>query len=229
MTEQREERRISRRTIAKGAAWAVPAVPLVMATPAYATSGGGPNGVFLGACKQPGNSCNTGQKPYGFIKGYTFTVRINNPTALDIYVYPTLNNVPNPDSPAGPPVETMNPYIVVSSSVPFSYNTARLFTGGAIGTPLPTALLVPAGGSVTIIINAGQQGNSANTDAVGRLDMAWGHTEYPIPGSDPDHPYWPGPPSSPPLAEGWFSIPFSFPSTPPCGTDCAPGGDESAT
>jgi hypothetical protein len=39
MPEEREQRRHSRRTIAKGAAWAVPAVPLAVATPAYAASG----------------------------------------------------------------------------------------------------------------------------------------------------------------------------------------------
>ena len=36
MTEQGQSTRVSRRTIAKGAAWAVPVVPLVVATPAYA-------------------------------------------------------------------------------------------------------------------------------------------------------------------------------------------------
>jgi hypothetical protein len=36
MTEQGQSTRVSRRTIAKGAAWAVPIVPLAVATPAYA-------------------------------------------------------------------------------------------------------------------------------------------------------------------------------------------------
>ena len=36
MTEQGQSTRVSRRTIAKGAAWAVPVVPLAIATPAYA-------------------------------------------------------------------------------------------------------------------------------------------------------------------------------------------------
>jgi hypothetical protein len=39
MTEQGQSTRVSRRTIAKGAAWAVPVVPLAVATPAYAQSG----------------------------------------------------------------------------------------------------------------------------------------------------------------------------------------------
>ncbi len=56
MSEEREQRRHSRRTIAKGAAWAVPAVPLVLATPAYAVSGGPPRVLVGTACKLPGNS-----------------------------------------------------------------------------------------------------------------------------------------------------------------------------
>ncbi len=38
MTDERQKKGISRRTVVKGAAWAVPAVPLVVATPAYAAS-----------------------------------------------------------------------------------------------------------------------------------------------------------------------------------------------
>ncbi len=47
MTEQGQPTRVSRRTIAKGAAWAVPIVPLVVATPAYAATGAAPSSVSL--------------------------------------------------------------------------------------------------------------------------------------------------------------------------------------
>ena len=71
MTEEREQRRVSRRTIAKGAAWAVPAVPLAVATPAYAQSGCVPTLSFdPGSCRCTGEGqndkeyfvkiCNTG-------------------------------------------------------------------------------------------------------------------------------------------------------------------------
>jgi hypothetical protein len=55
MTEQGQSTRVSRRTIAKGAAWAVPVVPLVAATPAYAATG---DCIILGpeSCKYPGQS-----------------------------------------------------------------------------------------------------------------------------------------------------------------------------
>lgn len=202
MSDKVEERRISRRTIAKGAAWAVPVVPLVVATPAYASSGGGPTGSITNACKQPGASC---FNQYGFLKGYTFLATITNPTDEDLYIYPVVNNV-------------LDPYFEVTSPVPFTYSSARLYTGGAIGAPLPTALLIPAGGNVQIIINAGTNSNSANTQATGTLAFAWGHTT--TEGGDPDHPYVPAPPVTPP-GEGWFVIPFNFASTPPC-ENCAP-------
>jgi hypothetical protein len=205
MSEQREPRRHSRRTIAKGAAWAVPAVPLVLATPAYASSGGGPVGVVLRACKQPGASC---ENQFGFLKGYTFLVRFSNPTDEDLYLY-TDRNDPLP------------PFFEVTSSVPFTYASARLFTLNppTIGAPVPDSLLIPAGESVLIIINAGTNSNSANTDAVGTLVMAWGHTAEQ--GADPDHPYTPAPPGPSPYGEGWIETDFSFASTPPC-LNCLP-------
>lgn len=214
MSDVQRSKGVSRRSVAKGMAWSVPAVAVATAAPAFAASGGGPNGQFNDACKQPGASC---KKDFGFVKGYTFTVTINNPTSKPLYIYPTLNG-------------TVDPYFNVTSSVPFSYASARLYTGGAIGTPLPPALSIPAGGFATIIINAGTNSNSANTDAAGTLVMAWGHTS--TPGADPDHPYVPAPSDTNktgPFGAGWFVIPFSFASTPPCGTDCAPGGDATPT
>src|SRR5690606_16590212 len=82
MTEQREDRRISRRTIAKGAAWAIPAVPLVVATPAYAASGGGPSVTLGDACKLPGNSCGN-----VFVKGYIFDAEVCNNTDKPLYLF----------------------------------------------------------------------------------------------------------------------------------------------
>ncbi|GAB3603033.1 hypothetical protein [Microbacterium aureliae] len=204
---------ISRRTVTKAMAWSVPVVAVATAVPAYAASGGGPSGVFISACKQPGASC---KKDYGFVKGYTFVISITNNTPQDVYIYPTLNG-------------TVDPVFALDSEPDknFNYNTAAEFTGGAIGAPLTAGELVTAnGGSFQIIINAGTNGDSSNISATGGLYMGWGHTE--VPGADPDHDYS----TPPPLAAtdpGYFFIPISFGSTPPCGTDCAPGGDESET
>lgn len=92
MTEQAQSG-ISRRTLAKGAAWAVPAAAVAAATPAMAASGRGPTVTVLAACKQPGGSC----VKDGFPKfGYTFTVRIDNPTAQPIYIYTSTTITPGP-------------------------------------------------------------------------------------------------------------------------------------
>lgn len=64
---------LSRRTLAKGAAWSVPVVAVAGAVPAYAIS---PKGTVVfnqtGACKLPGNSC----KP--FRKGYLLVGQLCN-------------------------------------------------------------------------------------------------------------------------------------------------------
>nr|NLI50713.1 hypothetical protein [Propionibacterium sp.] len=72
---------LSRRTLAKGAAWAVPAVGIAAAAPAMAASGGGPTLVLGAACKNPGNSCKS--RP----KGYTVAAQICNDTPLDIWIF----------------------------------------------------------------------------------------------------------------------------------------------
>jgi len=70
---------ISRRTLAKGAAWSVPAVAVAAAAPAYAVSGG--TITFTGQnCKLPGNS------GYPFNDGAIYLMTIKNTTnaAIDI-------------------------------------------------------------------------------------------------------------------------------------------------
>lgn len=64
---------ISRRTLAKGAAWAVPAVALASTVPAYAASGEDcvTVGYAGGACKRPGNSEKDAPKAYEL--GFVFT------------------------------------------------------------------------------------------------------------------------------------------------------------
>jgi hypothetical protein len=64
-------RRISRRTVAKGAAWSVPVLMMATATPAFATSPGGLVQISGAGCKLPGNSTN-------IYKGYAFNLVLNN-------------------------------------------------------------------------------------------------------------------------------------------------------
>ena len=63
---------ISRRTVAKGMAWSVPAIALAVPTPAYAASPGVITLSGLG-CKLPGNSAPQ-------FKGYAFRATISNTT-----------------------------------------------------------------------------------------------------------------------------------------------------
>jgi hypothetical protein len=72
---------LSRRSVAKGLAWSVPAVAIASAAPAIAASGAPPELTFVSACKYPGNSC--GSRP----KGYSLFFRIGNPTGKTIYIY----------------------------------------------------------------------------------------------------------------------------------------------
>ena len=193
-------RGISRRTLVKGTAWAVPAVAVASAAPAMALSGGGPTLTILQACKQPGGSC----EKDGFPKfGYTFVVRVDNPTNQSVYIYTNTANVPAP-------------YLSVIdvNNLNFSYGGAQLFTppstkGGSPGNYQEIQPGVP----LYLLVSSTDGKNSANVSITGSLYLPWGHTT--TAGDDPDHPYTPAPPASP-LGEGWFGTTFSFPDTPPC-------------
>lgn len=71
---------ISRRTLTKGAAWAVPAVLVAQATPAFAASPGKLQ-VTGNACKLPGNSNPTYK---GNVFGLTATNSFNSPISITI-------------------------------------------------------------------------------------------------------------------------------------------------
>ena len=164
MTEQGQSPRISRRTIAKGAAWAVPAVPLAVATPAYASSGGPPTVDVGDACKLPGNACGN-----VFVKGYIFEVEICNTTSKPLYLY----NEPGYE-------------ITLTEDSP----DISLFFQAAIdsvtGDPITFPYLIDPNDCVTLIFNAGENGNSQNVqDLNGTLSIPWGHT--PVAGDDPDN------------------------------------------
>ncbi|WP_404381889.1 hypothetical protein LL946_14635 [Knoellia locipacati] len=161
MSEHLEERRISRRTIAKGAAWAIPAVPLVVATPAYAASGGGPTIVLGDACKLPGNSCGN-----VFVKGYIFDVTITNNTDKDIYLYNETGYLITfaEDAPA----------------ITLFFQAAIIATGPNAGDVVTFPYLLEPGESIALIFNAGENGNSQNVqDITVTISVPWGHTEDP--------------------------------------------------
>jgi len=63
---------ITRRTVAKAAAWSVPAIALAVPTPAYAVASPGIIELTGDGCKLPGNATD-------IFKGYAFEAIINNP------------------------------------------------------------------------------------------------------------------------------------------------------
>lgn len=77
---------VSRRTIAKGAAWAVPAIVVASPAPALAASGPPATRQFsvLSGCKLPGNSNAT-------FKGYAFAMTASNTTSGTVVI--TINSI----------------------------------------------------------------------------------------------------------------------------------------
>lgn len=224
--ESPQPKGISRRTVTKAMAWSVPAVAVASAVPAYALSGNPPTIQILAACKQPGESCDTPSQPWGFIKGYIFLVRLVNNGPKPIYLYtPAQSNTASDTN--------LTPFFRVTSSVPFDFFYTRYATVTpgqpvVIGGPIGTELMIPGNSSLYILVNAGTNDNSQQTDAIGDLFIAWGHTTPA--GSDVDHPYVPNPhvtsvglPNTSPVPHGpgWLGGSFSFASTPPC-DDCTP-------
>jgi len=70
---------ISRRTVAKAAAWSIPAIALAVPTPAYAVASPGFITLTGKGCKLPGNATD-------IYKGYAFEAIINNPTNTSVTV-----------------------------------------------------------------------------------------------------------------------------------------------
>jgi len=191
----------TRRTLVKGAAWSVPVLAVASTVPAYAKSGSPPSITVLNGCKQPGASCAP-----EFLKGYTFTVQVYNPTDKTVYLYL---------SPSG----AYKPYFQYTSGVIFEFGSAREYFPGNPATlgALVNPLALAPGQTRYIAVDGGATGNSAQTSAVGTLWFAWGHTSGE--GLDPDHDYTPSPWANPqvtPFGEGWTGGAFSIAAFPPC-------------
>lgn len=165
--------RPTRRTLVKGAAWSVPVVAMAGAAPAFAASGNPPTVAVGGACKLPGNSCGN-----VFVKGYVFDVTITNVSDKPIYIY---NNITFTEN---------NPDIDL-----FFQAAVDATTGDVLTFPV----LLQPGQSLAIVLNAGENGNSANQSLAGTMSVPWGHT--PDPAGDTEHV---------PVV-----VPFSFAATPP--------------
>jgi hypothetical protein len=139
--------RVSRRSLAKGAAWAAPVVVVGASAPAFAVSGTPPTLSQNGdACKLPGSSCPAD-------KGYIFPVLACNSDPLPIYIYTVTYGLPYNFGGGTPP----SPFVYINNP----------------NNPLP--ILIPAGGCVQLDFLA-QGTNSANQSFNMDVCITWGHT-----------------------------------------------------
>ncbi|MBW8172739.1 hypothetical protein K0651_06740 [Ornithinimicrobium sp. Arc0846-15] len=129
--------------------------------PVMAASGSGPSGSLGDACKLPGNSCGT-----VFKKGYVFEAFVTNTTGQTIYLYNT----------ASYPV-------TVTDNSPTLNLVFEAAAAGGVFSPFPVELA--PGGSVTLVLNAGENDNSANISGVlVTVGLPWGHTPDPVDDED---------------------------------------------
>lgn len=155
---------LSRRALAVGSAWSVPAILVSTSAPAFALSGGPPSASESPGCKAPGNSCAPIQK------GYAFPFQLCNNTGEDIWIYS----------------------VTFTSTVPANIYT-DIFSGGqlietnAAGTTNVVATLPDAlpNGTCLYYKYNGFAANSANIGFTANLSFTWGHT--PTAAGDTDH------------------------------------------
>lgn len=145
MTENTTKKTVSRRAVAGGIAWSVPAIALASAAPAAATSPLIDVELSTGnACKYPGNG------PGDMFHAYRFPLTVKNITGETVCVTITSGYVifTGQTQPAG----SAGWY-----SQPPRYNPENS------GTPAPSSVCIPAGGSVTIYYIINRTGSSGNT------------------------------------------------------------------
>ena len=149
---------ISRRTVAKGAAWSAPVILGGVAAPTYAASGSTPIITAGPACKLPGESCSP------FSKGYIFLAKVENTSTKDIYLY-----APATVAPIGEVDFTLK------------YNGAAV---GSVTYEPGDTIMIPAGQTVVLTLNT-TRSNSGNLDFSFEISFEWGHTQNRA--DDPDH------------------------------------------
>ncbi|GLI28536.1 hypothetical protein ARHIZOSPH14_27780 [Agromyces rhizosphaerae] len=152
--------------------------------PSYAASVGPPIISVGGACKLPGASCSD-----VFTNGYVFEVSVTNTTNETIWLY----NQPGY-------------MIVVTDDSPDIDLFFQAAVNGVTGLVVTFPAELTPGASVTVILNAGSNGDAGNiADIQGTISVPWGNT--------------PGPtdPVPPPAVAG-----FTAPGTPPIQSpDCS--------
>jgi hypothetical protein len=141
---------VTRRTLSKGAAWAVPAVAVVVTPPAYAASGGPPDRAVGVACKLPGNSAQACADVFAGLPGldpskaFAIPLLITNNTDKDIVLKPSTT--------------------IASSGLPFT----------VVGIIPTYCTIIEPGDTVKIIVYANSD-SSANQSVTLDFTIPWGH------------------------------------------------------
>ncbi|GAA1664240.1 hypothetical protein [Microbacterium lacus] len=155
---QPEQKGVSRRTVTKAMAWAVPAIAIAAPIPAFAASGGPPQVAVGKACKLPGNSAQSCAAIFAGIPGldpnkaFAIPLLVTNNTSKPIVLKPSIT--------------------ITSSGLPFDVKGVN---------PAYCTTIAP-GASVKVIVYANSD-NSANQSVTISLTVPWGHDC-----NDVDHP-----------------------------------------
>lgn len=156
---QPEQKGVSRRTVTKAMAWAVPAIAIAAPIPAFAASGGPPQVAVGAACKLPGASATkkcedlfAGLPGLDPEKAFAIPLLITNNTNKTIVLKPSIT--------------------ITSSGLPFN----------VVGVVPDYCTAIAPGASVKVIVYANSD-NSANQSVTIGLSVPWGHTC-----ADVDHP-----------------------------------------
>ncbi|WP_426323447.1 hypothetical protein [Microbacterium sp. E-13] len=157
---------VSRRTVTKAMAWAVPAIAIAAPAPAFAISGSPPRVVIGQACKLPGASNQGCGDVYANCPGldtnkaYAFPIQITNTDDQTIYI--------------------TDVDITTAGTLDFDVRCIS----PAFCTP------IAAGATIKILVYANSN-NSANTEEDVTLTVTWGHSVDTTGGTctltDPDH------------------------------------------
>ena len=149
-TDAPQRGRVTRRTVAKGVAWSVPAVAVASAAPALAASGSPPASAVGTACKLPGNSAQgcadifAGLPGLDPSKAFAIPLLISNNTDKPIVLKPSIT--------------------IASSGLPFT----------VVGIIPTYCTPIGPGNTVKVTVYANSD-NSANQSVTLTVTIPWGH------------------------------------------------------
>ncbi|EYT48854.1 hypothetical protein [Brachybacterium muris] len=157
---------ISRRTVAKGAAWTAPVILGGIAAPAYAASGSKPIATAGPACKLPGGSCD--KDPVNVKWGYLFTFTVSNNDSESVWLYAESGHTPE-----------------VNNTMGFDLRYAGGYGSNGTQYSATDNIEIAPNSYVTFTMIIKDNKNSSNASGTITIEFDWGHTADPD--GDSDH------------------------------------------